>query len=270
MRSDTVNECGPTSEIALGWPPAPEGLRVIRRDSGVTVSWVPGPGLATAPEHLRATGYQVWRAENRPGNVTRVFYVSATQGDAATGRISVADRPGGTAQRILYYRVVALQGRTPGPSTDWVPEVFQMVLSAVPEVSITLQPIQGPGRPGLTRDSHKYACNQPTYVEKRWMIAPPNVLSWEVVNPEDLVKVPSRAQIWPAANNPPGFFLAGGLPGRDTAQLLPILSLLQRQNMCANTLVKAAGAAGAGPGRHGGGFPLWPGSLRRRGRGLLP
>ena len=148
VRSDTVNECGPTSEIALGWPPAPEGLRVIRRDSGVTVSWVPGPGLATAPEHLRATGYQVWRAENRPGNVTRVFYVSATQGDAATGRISVADRPGGTAQRILYYRVVALQGRTPGPSTDWVPEVFQMVLSAVPEVSITLQPSRGRGGRG--------------------------------------------------------------------------------------------------------------------------
>ena len=150
VRSDTVNECGPTSRMARTWPSAPEGMRVIRQDSGVTVSWVPGPGLATAPEHLRATGYQVWRAENRPGNVTRVSYVSATEGDA-TGRISVADRPGGTAQRILYYRVAALQGRTLGPSTDWVPEVFQMVLSAVPEVSITLQPIQGPVRPGPGR-----------------------------------------------------------------------------------------------------------------------
>ena len=50
------------------------------------------------------------------------------------------------------------------------------------------------------------------------MIAPPNALSWEVVNPEDLVVVPARAQIWPAAHNPPGFFLAGGLPGRDIAQ----------------------------------------------------
>ena len=37
------------------------------------------------------------------------------------------------------------------------------------------------------------------------MIAPTNVLSWEVVNLEELVVVPDRDQIRPAAHNPPSF-----------------------------------------------------------------
>ena len=51
------------------------------------------------------------------------------------------------------------------------------------------------------------------------MISPPNVLSWEVL-------VPARALIRPAAHDPTGFFLAGGLPGKDLVQLIHILSFL--------------------------------------------
>ena len=63
VRSDQVNECGPTSRIGRTWSPVPSNLQAEIRGHEVKVSWVPDAALADAPAHLRAAYYRVWQME---------------------------------------------------------------------------------------------------------------------------------------------------------------------------------------------------------------
>ena len=121
VRSDTVNESGPTGRIALGWPPV--------RGAAVVVSWEPSAVPLHTPRHLQVTGYRV----RRNGEGTGIFsgvdhqatfpWVDPTP-DSETGRITFVDVAGASPYALLFYEVSALVGDTEGARTEAYSVIF--------------------------------------------------------------------------------------------------------------------------------------------------
>ena len=124
VRSDWVNECGPTGDIALGWPHAPLDLQAEIRGGAVQVSWVPDPAPENVPVLLRVTGYRIWRYRKRDTAVFAGITNTLTQDlpihtlQHSNGRVVWTDYPQAPSlESEVVYQVAALVGGTAGPAT---------------------------------------------------------------------------------------------------------------------------------------------------------
>ena len=135
VRSDWVSECGPTGDIALGWPHAPLDLQAEIRGGAVQVSWVPDP--ENVPVLLRVTGYRIWRYELGSGIVNNTVTLDRDTPalESRGGRVIWTDYPQTPPEEAgLLYRVAARSGGTVGPATalasaSTAPTLFTEVLS---------------------------------------------------------------------------------------------------------------------------------------------
>ena len=138
VRSDTVNEAGPTGDIALGWPHAPRNLEALVQGDRVSVSWQPDESLASAPFHLEATGYRVWRLEEGVYGRLRETLVQDVQSPHANDpaqKIVWEDSVRQPRPHIFYYQVAALMGDTVGPRTALASPSAVVTTSTVDAIS---------------------------------------------------------------------------------------------------------------------------------------
>ncbi|MCY3661132.1 MAG: M23 family metallopeptidase, partial [Caldilineaceae bacterium] len=141
VRSDKVNEAGPTSRIARAWPPAPGDLQAEIRGRAVQVSWVPDPALADAPAHLQAAGYRVWRMEEDSHGklqLTATQDVESAHANDSGQRVEWTDAVPDPRPDWFYYQVATRIGATVGPATALVSA------STAPRQSVEVLP---PGTP---------------------------------------------------------------------------------------------------------------------------
>ena len=146
VRSDEVNEAGPTGRITRAWPHAPLGLQAQIQGNAVTVSWQPDPALEDAPSHLQADGYRVWRMVEDNYGILREQAVEDVQSPDANDslrRIVWKDTAPTPRPDLVYYRVATLmRGGLAGPATPLASP------SAAPTRPIMMQPPGGPNQPG--------------------------------------------------------------------------------------------------------------------------
>ena len=146
VRSDKVNEAGPTSRIGLTWPPAPSHLQAEIRGRAVQVSWVPDPALAAAPSPLQASGYRVWRwvEDAHAGlKIAAVENVESARANDSLQQVEWTDAVPDPRRDRFYYQVATRIGDTVGPATALVSA------STAPTQSVVVQP---PGTPPGTPD----------------------------------------------------------------------------------------------------------------------
>ena len=142
VRSDKVNESGPTGRFAPGWPPVPREVEAVVQGAGVQVSWRPWQDPGHTPGNLRVTGYRIERSENSPGFVRGVFHLNVTTANTG-GRLAFTDDFEAPPRMLLYYRVAARVGTAVGPASEYELAITPTAISDLPSGP--------PPRPPLTR-----------------------------------------------------------------------------------------------------------------------
>ena len=155
VRSDWVNEAGPTGGMGRAWPPAPGDLQAEIRGHEVKVSWVPDAALADAPAHLRAAYYRVWRMEeDRFGELqaTAAQEVRSPNANDPLRRIVWTDAVPTPRPDFFYYRVATVTGGTAGPATALVSASTAPTRPVASLVTPNPTPTQGAPDPAPTPD----------------------------------------------------------------------------------------------------------------------
>ena len=118
-----VQTFGDVHRVPVAWPPAPSDLRAVIRGSAVEVSWIPSRTPEGVPDHLKVTGYRIWRYQQGTGifggvSNTVTQRLSLHELKSRDGRVIWTDHPQTSLAELgLLYRVAALTDDTVGAAT---------------------------------------------------------------------------------------------------------------------------------------------------------
>ena len=173
VRSNEVNESGPTGDIPLRWPHVPLDPQAEIRGDAVEVSWVPDPDPNNVPNHLKVKGYRIWR--HQTSNTSSAGVQNAFQTDrpldtlrSRGDRLTHTDYPQvSSLESGVFYQVAALTDSTVGSATHLVSP------STAPADTTTITmlrpPAGSPQQPGVPTQPGEPVVNPPATVDEVWI-----------------------------------------------------------------------------------------------------